>query len=247
MGSLSGKKALVTGGGGGIGASCARVLAEHGAHVVVADKDEEGAHQMAEEVGGEGWVIDLSDPEPLENLLLDVDIIVNNAGFQSVSPVEDFAPQIFRQMWSLMVQAPFLLTRAALPHMYQRGFGRIINISSVHGLRASAYKAGYVSAKHALEGFSKVVALEGADRGVTSNCVNPGYVRTPLVESQVSEQALLHNVPESEVVRDVLLEKNAIKRLIEPDEVAHLVRWLASEESAMVTGASYSIDGGWTV
>jgi len=146
----------------------------------------------------------------------------------------------------LMLEAPFLLIRAALPHMYANKFGRIINVSSVHGLRASPFKSAYVSAKHGLEGLSKVTALEGGPHGVTSNCINPGYVRTPLVEKQLADQAQVHGIPESEVLSKVMLTEAAIKRLVEPEEVASLVAWLASNDAGMVTGASYTMDGGWS-
>ena len=139
-----------------------------------------------------------------------------------------------------------LLIRAALPHMYANNFGRIINLSSVHGIRASPFKSAYVSAKHGLEGLSKVTALEGGAHGVTSNCINPGYVRTPLVESQIADQAKVHGIPESEVLAKVMLTEAAIKRLVEPEEVASLVAWLASADAGMVTGASYTMDGGWS-
>lgn len=243
---LEGKKALVTGGAGGIGQACASALVSAGASVVVADRAEEATHAVANELGAQAWVVDLADTAPLEVARFDFDILVNNAGFQSVSPVEDFSPSTFRHMWSLMVEVPFLLARATLPHMYGQGWGRIINISSIHGLRASPFKSGYVSAKHGVEGLSKVISLEGAASGVTSNCINPGYVRTPLVEAQIAEQSLVHNIPESEVIAQVLLSKNAIKRLIEPSEVGSLVAWLTRDEAAMMTGASYTIDGGWT-
>jgi 3-hydroxybutyrate dehydrogenase len=182
----------------------------------------------------------------LEDLDLEVDILVNNAGVQSISPIEQFAPEEFRKLLTLMVEAPFLLIRAALPHMYRQGFGRIVNISSVHGLRASEYKVAYVTAKHGLEGLSKVTALEGGGRGVTSNCVNPGYVRTPLVDKQIADQAKAHGIPAQEVLEQVLLTESAIKRLVEPEEVADLVGWLASSSASMVTGASYTMDGGWS-
>jgi 3-hydroxybutyrate dehydrogenase len=130
--------------------------------------------------------------------------------------------------------------------MYERGFGRIVNISSVHGLRASEFKSAYVTAKHALEGLSKTTALEGGPHGVTSNCINPGYVRTPLVEKQIADQARLHDIREEEVVEKVMLTEAAIKRLVEPTEVASLALWLAGRDSAMVTGASYTMDGGWS-
>lgn len=242
---LSGKKALVTGGAGGIGRACASSLIAVGATVVVADRDEGATDSAAKELGAEPWVVDLAATATLEASSFDFDIIVNSAGFQSLSTVEDFLPETFRSMWSLMVEVPFLLARASLPHMYSKGYGRIINISSIHGLRASAYKSGYVSAKHGLEGLSKVIALEGATRGVTSNCINPGYVRTPLVEAQIAEQSRLHSIPESDVLTEVLLSRNAIKRLVEPSEVGSLVEWLTRDEAAMITGTSYSIDGGW--
>jgi 3-hydroxybutyrate dehydrogenase len=149
-------------------------------------------------------------------------------------------------MLALMVEVPFLLIRAALPHMYDEGFGRVVNISSVHGLRASEFKVAYVTAKHALEGLSKVTALEGGPRGVTSNCVNPGYVRTPLVAKQIADQARTHGIAEQEVLEQILLSESAIKRLVEPEEVASLVGYLASPQAGMVTGASYAMDGGWT-
>lgn len=246
MTDLTGKKALVTGGASGIGAACVRAFAGAGASVVIADLDGEAASAIAREVGGEAWQVDLSDTASLAELSLDVDILMNNAGIQTVSPIEEFDPARFSLILRLMLESPFLLIRAALPTMYERGWGRIINLSSVHGLRASAYKSAYVAAKHGLEGLSKVTALEGGPHGVTSNCINPGYVRTPLVEKQITDQARVHGIDESEVVEKIMLTESAIKRLVEPDEVASLALWLASENSSMVTGASYTMDGGWT-
>lgn len=245
-GSLAGRRALVTGGAGGLGAACARALAAQGAYVIVADRDGAGAAAVAAEVGGEAWQVDLLDTQALESLTLEVDILINNAGIQTISPIEDFDPAAFRRIITIMLEAPFLLIRAALPHMYKQGFGRIINMSSIHGLRASAFKSAYVSAKHGLEGLSKVTAREGGMHGVTSNCVNPGYVRTSLVEGQIADQAASHGIPEERVLSEVMLAKNAIKRLIEPEEIAGLVTWLASDQAAMVTGTSYVMDGGWT-
>ncbi|MBF6239120.1 3-hydroxybutyrate dehydrogenase [Nocardia otitidiscaviarum] len=245
-GDLAGRTALVTGGASGIGAACARQLAGRGAAVTVADIDGVAAKDLAADIGGSAWEIDLGDVTALEDLRLDVDILVNNAGVQTVSPLVDFPPERFRAMLALMVEAPFLLIRAALPAMYERGFGRIVNISSVHGIRASAYKSAYVTAKHALEGLSKVTALEGGAHGVTSNCVNPGYVRTPLVDKQIADQATAHGIPEQDVVERILLTESAVKRLIEPEEVAELVGWLTSNAAGMVTGASYTMDGGWS-
>jgi 3-hydroxybutyrate dehydrogenase len=246
MSDLDGRTALITGGASGIGAACARELAARGATVTIADVDEAAAERLAAEIGGKAWGVDFFDVAALESLKLDVDILVNNAGIQSIDPIEEFSPETFRKMLALMVEAPFLLIRAALRHMYAQEFGRIINISSVHGLRASEYKVAYVTAKHGLEGLSKVTALEGGSHGVTSNCVNPGYVRTPLVTKQIADQARTHGIPEDQVLSEILLTESAIKRLVEPEEVAALIGWLASPTAAMVTGASYTMDGGWT-
>ncbi|OBF97842.1 3-hydroxybutyrate dehydrogenase [Mycobacterium sp. 852002-51152_SCH6134967] len=246
MSDLDGRTALVTGGASGIGAACARALAERGASVTVADLDEAGAKEVADEIGGKPWAVDLSEVAALEDLRLQIDILVNNAGVQHVSPIHEFPPERFRFILALMLEAPFLLIRAALPHMYEQEFGRVINISSVHGLRASEFKSGYVTAKHGLEGLSKVTALEGGPHGVTSNCVDPGYVRTPLVTKQIADQARTHGIDEDKVVADILLKESAIKRLVEPEEVASLVTWLASPAAVMVTGASYTMDGGWS-
>lgn len=243
---LEGRTALVTGGASGIGLAAARALAAAGAEVVVADVDEEGAQRTAGELGGRAWAVDLIDTAALAGLHLEVDVLVNNAGIQKVAPVHEFDPADFHRILVLMLEAPFLLVRAALPHMYERGWGRVVNISSVHGLRASAYKSAYVSAKHGLEGLSKTVALEGAPHGVTSNCVNPGYVRTPLVEKQVADQAAVHGIPEEEVVGRIMLGETPVKKLVEPEDVGSLVAWLAGPHAAMVTGASYTMDGGWT-
>ena len=243
---LDGKKALVTGGASGIGAAAVRALAERGAHVVVADMNKDAAESIAREVGGEAWVVDLTDTDALASLSLDVDVLVNNAGIQKVAPIQDFKPEDFHRILTLMLEAPFLLIRAALPHMYDKNWGRIINVSSIHGLRASAFKSGYVTAKHGLEGLSKTTALEGAPHGVTSNCINPSYVHTPLVDKQIKDQAATHNIPEDQVVEKIMLTESAIKRLVEPEEVGELIAFLAGPSAGMVTGASYTIDGGWT-
>jgi 3-hydroxybutyrate dehydrogenase len=243
---LAGRRALVTGAASGIGAACAAALAAAGAYVIAADLDEAGAARVAGQTGGEPWPVDLTDVAALEGLRLDVDVLVNNAGIQHVAPVEEFPPEMFRRILRLMLEAPFLLARAALPHMYQREFGRVINISSVHGLRASPYKSAYVAAKHGLEGLSQVIALEGAAHGVTSNCISPGYVRTPLVEKQIAAQARVHGIPEDQVLGSVILAESAVKRLVEPAEVAELVVWLAGPTAGMASGSSFTLDGGWT-
>ncbi|MEI8411414.1 MULTISPECIES: 3-hydroxybutyrate dehydrogenase [unclassified Kribbella] len=237
------RRALVTGAASGIGAACARRLAADGVQVIAVDYDAAGLEALE---GVQTVVADLADLDSLTDLPKDVDILVNNAGVQQVAPLEQFPPERFSYILRLMLESPFRLIRQTLPHMYGRGWGRVINISSVHGLRASPFKAAYVSAKHGLEGLSKVVALEGASHGVTSNCVNPAYVRTPLVTAQLADQAATHGLSESEVLEKVMLEPVAVKRLIEPDEVAELVALLCGPASASITGSSFVLDGGWT-
>jgi 3-hydroxybutyrate dehydrogenase len=243
---LHGRKALVTGAASGIGEAIARAFAAEGAHVVIADLNGGAASALAAELGGEAWQVDLTDTAALAALTLDADILVNNAGIQQVSPIEQFDPATFHTILTLMIEAPFLLIRAVLPHMYAQGFGRVINISSVHGIRASEFKSAYVTAKHGLEGLSKTTALEGATHGVTSNCINPGYVNTPLVQKQIADQAKTHGIPEEDVVEKILLVNSAIKKMTEPEDVASLATWLAGPHASMVTGASYLIDGGWS-
>lgn len=243
---LEGRTALITGAAGGIGRACAEALAAAGATVYVVDRAADAAKRVAESVAGSAYVVDLSRPDSVDTLPDDADIVVNNAGIQHVAPLHAFPPGQFALMQRLMVEAPFRILRRTLPHMYARGWGRVVNISSVHGVRASAYKSAYVTAKHALEGLSKVTALEGAPHGVTSNCVSPGYVRTPLVEEQIAGQARAHGIAPAEVVERVMLDRTAIKRLIEPEEVAQAVLWLCSPHTGYVTGSSLLLDGGWT-
>jgi 3-hydroxybutyrate dehydrogenase len=244
--SLSGRRALITGGASGIGRACAERLAADGAHVLVVDRDGDAAEKVAAQVGGTAVAVDLSDLAAVDALDLAVDILVNNAGLQHVAPIHEFPVDRFSYILRLMLEAPFRLVRGALPHMYEQGWGRVVNISSIHGLRASAFKSAYVTAKHGLEGLSKVIALEGAEHGVTSNCVNPAYVRTPLVEGQIADQARAHNLSEDDVVEQVMLAPAAIKRLIEPAEVADAVAWLCSPSATSVTGTSMVMDGGWS-
>jgi 3-hydroxybutyrate dehydrogenase len=243
---LAGRRAMITGGASGIGRACAVRFAEAGAKVVVVDRDAEAAERVAGEVGGTALTVDLSDLDAVDALDLDVDVLVNNAGLQHVAPVHEFPVDRFSLILRLMLEAPFRLVRGALPGMYERGWGRIVNVSSVHGLRASAYKSAYVTAKHGLEGLSKVAALEGAPHGVTSNCINPAYVRTPLVEKQIADQARHHGLDEDEVVEKIMLTPVAVKRLIEPEEVAEFASVLWGPASASISGVSLVQDGGWT-
>src|SRR6476660_4797700 len=243
---LTGKTALVTGAASGIGAACVDRLAAAGARVLAVDRDERGLGRFAGTAGVERLTVDLSDLEAVDALPGDVDVLVNNAGIQHVSPVHEFPTEKWDLIIRLMLTSPFRVTRRVLPHMYEQGWGRVVNISSVHGLRASEFKAAYVSAKHGLEGFSKVTALEGGRHGVTSNCVNPAYVRTPLVERQIADQARTHGIGEEEVRDRVLLAPEAVKRLIDPHEVAEVAAVLWGPASASITGSSLSVDGGWT-
>lgn len=245
---LSGLTTLVTGAASGIGRACAHGFAAQGADVVALDLDAGGAKEVAGETGGSAVKADLSDLQSIEHIegLDSVDILVNNAGLQHVAPIEEFEPDRFSLILRVMLEAPFRLLRRVLPGMYERRYGRIVNISSVHGLRASPYKSAYVAAKHGLEGLSKVVALEGGPKGVTSNCVCPAYVRTPLVEKQIADQARIHGISEDEVVENIMLTEPAIKRLIEPEEVADLAVYLCTERASFFNGASVVMDGGWT-
>ena len=239
---LSGRRALVTGAASGIGRACALRLAAAGAEVVAADRDADALRDLDLAT----VVVDLADLDAVDRLDLAVDIVVNNAGLQHVAPIEEFPPERFSYLLRVMLEAPFRLVRGALPHMYEQNWGRVVTISSVHGLVASPYKSAYVAAKHGVEGLSKVIAMEGAARGVTSNCVNPAYVRTPLVTNQIAAQAKNLGIPEERVIDEVMLEPAAVRRLIEPEEVAELVAYLCSDAASAITGASMKIDGGWT-
>ena len=242
-----GRRALVTGAASGIGRAAAIKLAEAGAHVLAVDLNAEGLNALAAEVPGiEPVPFDLSNLDAIGTLPTDVDIVVNNAGIQTVAPIQDFPVERFELIMKVMLHAPWYLIRQSVPHMYAQGWGRIVNLSSAHGLRASEFKSAYVTAKHGLEGLSKVVALEGGPHGVTSVTVNPAYVRTPLVEKQIAEQAAAHNMGEDEVVQKIMLDRVHVKRLIEPEEVGELVLFLTGPASASMSGTSYPIDGAWS-
>jgi 3-hydroxybutyrate dehydrogenase len=243
---LSGRTALVTGAGSGIGRATALRLARAGAHVRALDITPEAVAGVAALTGGTAEVVDLSDLDAVDRLDLTADIVVNCAGIQHVAPIVDFPTERFSQILRIMLEAPFRIIRGALPGMYERQWGRIINVSSVHGIRASEFKSAYVAAKHGLEGLSKVVALESAQYGVTSNCVNPGYVRTPLVDKQIADQAKAHGISEDEVLSGVMLASAALKRLVEPEEVAEMIVFLCSPPAASMTGISLVVDGGWS-
>jgi len=174
------------------------------------------------------------------------DILVNNAGLQHVAPVVDFPEERWQHLLGVLLTGTFLCTKYALPHMIRGRWGRVINISSAHGLVASPFRSAYVAAKHGVVGFTKAAAWEVAEHGVTVNAICPGYIRTPLIERRIAEQSRLPGIPESEGVEQVMRTSQAVKRLLEPSEVAALALYLCSDAAAALTGAALPIDGGWT-
>jgi 3-hydroxybutyrate dehydrogenase len=248
---LAGRRALVTGSASGIGLAIARRLAACGAQVVANDVSSTALETLRDEPWyGEHREADLSDRDSLRALTAsagDIDILVNNAGLQHVSPAEDFADERWDTLLAVMLTAPFMLSKAVLPGMYERGWGRVINIVSVHGLAASPYKSAYVSAKHGLIGLTRTLALEAAARcpDVTLHAICPSYVRTPLVENQITAQAAAHGLPVDEVLADVILSSNAVKRLIEPSQVAEMAAYLCGPSAWAMTGAPIPMDAGW--
>src|SRR5947209_14871431 len=215
MTELAGKVALVTGAASGIGLAIARDFAEHGIKVTLADIDRERGQAAASELPGARFqAANMTSADDIARLVADtsadagrIDILVNNAGIQHVAPIEEFPEAKWRQIIDIMLTAPFLLTKAVLPGMYTRQWGRIVNIASIHGLVASRYKAAYISAKHGLIGLTRVTALEAGDHGVTCNAICPSYVRTPLVEKQIADQAKAYGIPEDEVVEKIMVSK----------------------------------------
>src|SRR5438876_530564 len=254
MAGIEGKVALVTGAASGIGLAVARDFARHGIRVTLSDIDIEGGQAAAAELPGARFqAADMSKSDDCQRLVADtiaaegqVDILVNNAGIQFVAPITEFPESMWREIIDIMLTAPFLLTKAALPGMYARKWGRVINIASIHALRASAFKSAYVAAKHGLLGLTRVTALEGAEHGVTCNAICPSYVRTALVEKQIAAQAEVHSIPESEVVEKIMLAEAPIRRLLEPSEVAKLAAYLCSDDASGITGSALTIDCGWT-
>jgi len=250
---LQGKTAVVTGGASGIGLAVAERFAADGARVVIGDVNADAGKDTAARLEGLFVQADLSRREDCRRLIdrtLEafgtVHILVNNAGFQHIDPIEDFPEDTWEKMISLMLTAPFLLTRYSWPSMKAQRWGRVINIGSVSSLVASPYKCAYVAVKHGLLGLTRTAALEGGEHGITVNAICPAYVRTPLVENQIADQARTRGISPDEVVEKVMLEPVAIKRLIEPAEVADLVAYLCSDAAAVTTGVAWPIDLGWT-
>ncbi len=249
---LKGRTALVTGAGSGLGKAIAETFAREGAYLVINDLAESAA-KVAEALRGTFIQADLSDPESVRRLAQQalavkgrIDILVNNAGFQHMSPVEEFPEDMWAKMIQVMLIAPFQLSKHLLPAMKRNHWGRIINMSSIHGVIASPYKSAYTAAKHGLIGLTKTIALEAGTFGVTANAICPAYARTAIVANQIKAQAESHGLPEAEVVDKIMLEPAAIKRMIEPEEIAELALYLASDKAAVITGASHIIDLGWT-
>lgn len=250
---MKNKVAIVTGAASGIGLATAEMLTKEGAHVVMADVNESLLEMAAKKIEADAFATDLSKREGCRDLVDfalnkygKVDILVNVAGIQNVASVEDFPEDRWDFMISLMLTAPFLLTKYTWPSMKENGWGRVINLNSIHGLVASEFKSAYVSAKHGLMGLTKTAALEGGPYGITVNSICPAYVRTPLVDNQIEAQAQNHGISKEEVVSKIMLQKAAVKTLLEPETVANAVKFLCSESANNITGTAFTIDGGWT-
>lgn len=253
MSVLQHKVVVVTGGASGIGLAIAERFAADGAKVVIADVKHHVGAPVAERLGGLFVRGDLSQRADCRSLIDQtiaaygtVHVLVNNAGFQHIAPIPDFPEDTWDTMIALMLTAPFLLTRYAWPHMHQQQWGRIINMASVHALRASPFKSAYISAKHGLLGLTRTIAREGGEHNITAHAICPSYVRTPLVEHQIAAQARTRGIGEDEVIEQVMLAPAAIKRLVEPAEVAELAAFLCSDAASAMSGAAIPIDAGWT-
>ena len=254
--SVDGKTAVVTGSNSGIGLGVARELARAGARVVINSfTDREADHELAREMGAEfGTEVvyvpaDMSKPEECRRLVEAAgacDILVNNAGIQHVAPIDQFAAEKWDAIIAINLSSAFHTTAAALPGMRARGWGRMVNIASAHGLRASPYKSAYVAAKHGVVGLTKVTALETAEAPITANAICPGYVLTPLVEDQIPDTMAEYDMDRETVIRDVMLKRQPSKDFATVEQIGGTALYLCSEAAAQVTGTTISVDGGWT-
>ncbi len=250
---LKDKCCIVTGGASGIGLAIGEAFCKEGAKVVLADINAQKLEEEKNRLGCEGVVADLSKREGCRALVDfaiekngKVDVLVNVAGIQTVSPIEEFPEDKWDLMINLMLTSPFLLTKYVWPSMKEQGWGRIINLNSIHGMVASEFKSAYVSAKHGLTGLTKTAGLEGGSCGITVNSICPAYVRTPLVDNQIADQAKTHGISEKEVVEKIMLQKAAVKQLIEPESIADVALFLCSDAAKHITGITLPVDGGWT-
>ncbi len=251
---LSEKTVIVTGGGSGIGKGIAAAFSEKGSNVVIADFSEENGFAASKEIKNAFFIqTDVSNDKSVKNMIEktvekfgSVDILINNAGLQYIAKVEDFPVEKWNQLIGVMLTGTFLCTKYSVPHMKQNKWGRIINISSAHGKEASPWKSAYVSAKHGIIGFTKVIAKELAEFNITANSICPGYVLTPLVQKQIKDLAEQYGITEDEVPSKVLLKDQPIKNLVTVEEIAELALYLASEKAKNITSQALSIDGGWT-
>ena len=247
---LSGKRALVTGSTSGIGLAVARAMHAEGAEVILTGfGDAALISELTAEMGADHVAADLLTVEGCEALMAgagSVDILVNNAGMQHVAPVDELPVDRWDAIIALNLTAAFHTTRIAVPYMRESGWGRIINTASAHSLVASPFKSAYNASKHGLAGFTKTVALELAQTGVTANCISPGYVWTKLIENQIPDTMKARGLTRDEVINDVLLAKQPTKKFVQPEEVGALAVFLCRPEAGNVTGANWSIDGGWT-
>ena len=257
---LKGKTAIVTGSTSGIGLAYAKAFAAEGANVVINGFGEAAAIEKERAAlegtsGGKALydAADMTKPDQIAAMveraakeLGGVDIIVNNAGIQHVAPIEEFPIEKYDAIIAINLSSAWHMTRAAIPHMKARGWGRVINTASAHSLVASPGKTAYVMAKHGIAGLTKTVALEVATNGITVNCISPGYVWTPLVENQIPDTMKTRNLTREQVINDVLLDAQPTKQFIQPEQVAALALFLCRDEASGITGANYTIDGGWT-
>ncbi|MGO4905670.1 3-hydroxybutyrate dehydrogenase [Flavobacterium sp. W20_MBD1_R3] len=252
------KSVLITGSTSGIGLGIAEVFAKNGYKIMLHGLEKNGA-ELASEIGKKYQVktgysnANLLDSKAITQLVEDtiiqlgsIDVLINNAGIQYVSPIEDFPNEMYEKIIAINMNAAFYAGKAAWKHMKEQKFGRIINISSVHGIRASEFKLAYVTAKHGVVGMTKVMALEGAPYNITSNAICPGYVKTPLVENQIKDQAKAHHLSEEEVIDKIMLKKQAVKEFIPIETIAEMALLLATDHATTITGTTFTLDGGWS-